>query len=116
MLYAHGGLNGETDGLDIAQRQLNWWLANKVYPVTFVWQTGVTETLGDQLTDLFGHRLPKSGWSFNLFEQVDRMVEKTAKRRLRWVWNEMKENAEGASDRSPATAATNPPTSCRVPR
>ena len=101
VFYAHGGLNGETDGLDIAQRQLNWWLANKVYPVTFVWQTGVTETLDDQLTDLFGSRLPKAGWSFNLFEQVDRMVEKTAKKRLRWVWEEMKENAYGASDAAP---------------
>ena len=46
MFYAHGGLNGETDGLDIAQRQLNWWLANKVYPVTFVWQTGVDRDPG----------------------------------------------------------------------
>ena len=101
VLYAHGGLNGESAGLDIAQRQLNWWLTNKVYPITFVWQTGLTETLSDQLTDLFGSRLPKAGWAFNLYEQVDRMVEKTAKKRLRWVWDEMKENAKGASDPLP---------------
>ncbi len=109
VFYAHGGLNGETDGLDIAQRQLNWWLANKVYPVTFVWQTGATETLDDQLTDLFGSRLPKAGWSFNLFEQVDRMVEKTAKKRLRWVWDEMKENAYGAADALPRNYRDKPP-------
>ena len=41
VLYAHGGLNSEKTGLDIAQRQLNWWLSNRVYPVTFAWQSGV---------------------------------------------------------------------------
>ena len=93
VFYAHGGLNGESAGLDIAQRQLNWWLTNKVYPVTFVWQTGV-----DRDPERPAHRpvrlaAAKAGWSFNLYEQVDRMVEKTAKKRLRWVWDEMKENA-----------------------
>ena len=45
VLYAHGGLDSEETGLDIAQRQLSWWLANKVYPVTFAWETGLTETM-----------------------------------------------------------------------
>ena len=97
VLYAHGGLDSEETGLDIAQRQLSWWLANKVYPVTFAWETGLTETMVDQLTDLVGGQQPAGGWPFNLFEQVDRMVERTAKSKLRWVWEEMKENAEKAS-------------------
>jgi hypothetical protein len=97
VLYAHGGLNSEKTGLDIAQRQLNWWLANRVYPITFAWQTGVTETLENQLSDLVGTKTPAGGFTFNLFEQVDRLIEKTAKRTLRWVWQEMKENALEAS-------------------
>ena len=32
VLYAHGGLNSERTGLDIAQRQLNWWLSNRDLP------------------------------------------------------------------------------------
>lgn len=108
MIYAHGGLDSEKTGLDIAQRQVNWWLTNKVYPVTIAWQTGLAETLGDQLSDLFGTRLPAGGWPFNLFEQVDRMVEKTAKAKLRWVWEEMKENAALACDPLPRTYRRKP--------
>src|SRR4051794_34865217 len=97
VLYAHGGLNSEKTGLDIAQRQLNWWLRNEVYPITFAWETGTTESFGDQLADLFGRRTPAGGFGFDVFEQVDRMIEKTAKRTLTWVWDEMKQNAAGAS-------------------
>lgn len=102
VLYAHGGLNSESTGLDIAQRQLNWWLSNRIYPITFAWQTGVTETLENQLSDLIGKRSPAGGFTFNLFEQVDRMIEKVAKRTLKWCWDEMKENAARASDPLPA--------------
>jgi hypothetical protein len=101
VLYAHGGLNSERTGLDIAQRQVNWWLSNKVYPITFAWQTAVTETLENQLSDLIASRTPAGGFSFDVFEQVDRMVEKLARRRLRWMWEEMKENAASASSPLP---------------
>jgi hypothetical protein len=96
VLYAHGGLNSEKTGLDIAQRQLNWWLSNRVYPITFAWQTGVTETFENELSDLIAKRTPAGGFTFNVFEQVDRMIEKTAKRTLRWIWEEMKQNAAQA--------------------
>jgi hypothetical protein len=107
VLYAHGGLTSELTGLDIAQRQLGWWMRNHVYPVTFAWQTGVTETVQDELSDLVGRKVP-TGVTFNLFEQVDRVVEKTAKRTLRWIWDEMKENAAGASDPLPDDWRTRP--------
>jgi hypothetical protein len=93
VLYAHGGLSSERTGLDIAQRQLNWWLSNRVYPITFAWQSGTTETLENEVSDLVGRRTPAGGFNFNVLEQVDRMIEKTAKRTLRWMWDEMKENA-----------------------
>jgi hypothetical protein len=102
VLYAHGGLDSEKTGLDIAQRQVNWWLSNEVYPISFAWETGVTETLQDQLSDLFARRVPADGFSFDVFEQVDRLVEKSAKRTLRWIWDEMKDNASSASDPLPA--------------
>jgi pimeloyl-ACP methyl ester carboxylesterase len=101
VIYAHGGLDSEKTGLTIAQHQVNWWLRNKVYPVTFAWETGLTETFGDQLSDMIGARLPAAGWSFNVYEQVDRMVEKVAKTNLRWVWDQMKQNADAASEPLP---------------
>ncbi len=109
VLYAHGGLNSEKNGLEVAQRQLNWWLGNHVYPITFAWQSGLNETLASQLTDLFSGQVPTRGWPFNLYEQVDRMIEKAARSKLRWAWEEMKQNASGASDPLPRNHRRLPP-------
>jgi hypothetical protein len=108
VLYAHGGLNSESTGLDIAQRQLQWWLDNHVYPITFAWETGVVETLEDQLSDLVAGKTPAGGFRLDLLEQVDRMIEKLAKRTLTWVWDEMKENAAHASDPLPRDFRSRP--------
>ena len=98
VLYAHGGLNSEATGLSIAQKHLNWWLNNRVYPVTFAWQTGVAETIVGQLTDAIRGRLPFGGIGFDLVEQFDRLVEKVAGTQIRLMWEEMKQNARRASE------------------
>ncbi len=97
VLYAHGGLNSERTGLSVAQRQLNWWLRNEVYPVTFAWQSGLVETIENQVGDLIGPRQPAGGFSTSLLEQADRLVENIVRSRLQWLWSQMKENAEAAS-------------------
>ncbi len=97
MLYAHGGGVDERSGLEIAQRQLNWWLNNSIYPISFVWQSGPVETLVNQLVDTVKDLLPFGGLGFDLVEQFDRMVEGFARSQLRWGWDEMKENARAAS-------------------
>ena len=43
MFFAHGGLVDEQAGLGVALRDYRWWLANDVYPVFFVWETGFLE-------------------------------------------------------------------------
>lgn len=96
VVYVHGGLVGEEAGLALAHRQLNWWLNNGVYPLTLVWQSGAGESLLNQLSDLVGRRLPAGGLGFDLVEQFDRLVEKFARANLRWIWDEMKENARVA--------------------
>jgi pimeloyl-ACP methyl ester carboxylesterase len=106
VLYAHGGLVAEQGGLETAQKQLNWWLNNQVYPITFVWQTGVIETLLSQLTDLNIFRMPAGGIGFDLVEQFDRRIEGVARSSLRWLWEEMKENARHASGDNPAAGGT----------
>ncbi|WP_164200421.1 C1 family peptidase [[Micrococcus luteus] ATCC 49442] len=97
VLYAHGGLVDENAGLRTAQAQLNWWLNNEVYPVTFAWQSGPIETFISQLEDITKDLIPFGGLGFDLVEQADRLVEKIARSRLRWMWDEMKENAEKSS-------------------
>ncbi len=45
VLYSHGGLTSEAWGLAAADKQVDWWKKNGVYPVFFVWETGLMETL-----------------------------------------------------------------------
>jgi hypothetical protein len=102
VLWSHGGGVSETSGLAIAQRHLGWWLNSGVYPVTFAWETGAFETLSSAVSDLVRGVLPAGGIGFDLVEQFDRLVEGVCRRRLRWAWREMKENARRASDPIPA--------------
>lgn len=52
MFFAHGGLVDERDGLGIAIRDHHWWLANGVYPVFFVWETGFLEVFRQKQREL----------------------------------------------------------------
>jgi hypothetical protein len=103
VLWAHGGGVAEQSGLAIANRQLNWWLNQRVYPITLVWETGVMETLQSAVEDVVKGLLPSAGIGFDFMEQVDRLVEGVCRRRLRWAWHEMKENAERATDVVPGS-------------
>ncbi len=49
VFYAHGGLVSEESGLGIAHKHVEWWKANGIYPINFVWETGLLETLGQML-------------------------------------------------------------------
>lgn len=102
VIWSHGGGVAESDGLAIAQQQLNWWLNTGVFPISTVWQTGAFETLSSAIQDLVGKALPSGGLGFDLIEQFDRLVEGQCRRRLRWAWSEMKDNARHASDPLPA--------------
>lgn len=46
VFYAHGGLNSESVGLQIAHKSVDWWKANGLYPIYFTWETGAFETIG----------------------------------------------------------------------
>lgn len=106
VLWAHGGGVAEKSGLQIASRQLNWWLNNGVYPVSLVWETGPLETVKGAVEDLIRGILPAGGFQFDVMEQVDRLVEGRCRQWLRWAWQEMKENAERASRGHPDATST----------
>jgi hypothetical protein len=57
LLYAHGGLTAEGWGLYTAAFQMRWWKEQGVYPIFFVWETGLLETLG-QIFSSGQRRLP----------------------------------------------------------
>lgn len=113
VLYAHGGVVSEADGLKIAQKQLGWWLNNHVYPLFFVWESGPLETVADVLVDQVRKWLP-FGAGFDLWEPLDRSVEGISRETFWWMWSEMKQNAAAASEpisASKKAAIRWPPTS-----
>ncbi|WP_204289325.1 hypothetical protein, partial [Serratia marcescens] len=55
-LYAHGGLNSESESIQRIRVLAPYFLANGIYPLFFTWKTGPGETLLDMLEDL-GHRI-----------------------------------------------------------
>lgn len=64
VFFAHGGLVSESAGLRIAYKHLDWWKKNGIYPINFVWETGLWETLGDLIrkTKAQGERSVLSGF------------------------------------------------------
>jgi hypothetical protein len=98
VIYAHGGLVSEADGLLTADKHLNFWLNNHVYPLYFAWQSGPAETLVDQLVDVLKGKLPFGGLGFDLVEQFDRLAEKFSRTSITWMWDQMKQNARAASE------------------
>jgi hypothetical protein len=97
VVYAHGGLTGERDGLTIAHKHVEWWKQNGVYPLYFVWETGLFDALGSILESV-ASRIPGLGrrdlWDYT----TDPMVE-VGCRALGGVkiWGAMKQFAGAAS-------------------
>lgn len=88
VIYAHGGLVSESSGLRSAHRQREWWTANGVYPIFFVWETGFLDALFGALPGARGV----------VGDLKDRAVELTARAAGgERIWGEMKRFAEVAS-------------------
>lgn len=100
VIWAHGGLTAESDGLLSAYRKTLWWNRNGVYPLFFVWETGLLEALGRVVRGVFGaeETVTTEGILDSATEFTDRRVE-TLARTLGGVdvWGDMKESAEIAS-------------------
>lgn len=95
VFWAHGGLVGESSGLGVAVDQLDWWKANGVYPIFFVWESGLMDALGALLG---GHGDARTTTRDVFDWTTDPLVEASA-RALGGpkVWGAMKTSAENAS-------------------
>lgn len=93
VLYAHGGLVDAASGFAIAERQVAWWKRNGVYPIHFVWESGLGTAIWDSLARWASGG--RRGW---LDEAKDGFVE-VAARLLGGggLWNDMKLDAAAAS-------------------
>lgn len=102
MVYLHGGLNDEEA---VARRIVAFrdvLLANEIYPLHIMWETGVKESINGMIRDLFTDADDRAGSWFSklrdgLIEAKDRSFELTTAALGSALWNEMKENANLAS-------------------
>lgn len=93
VLYAHGGLVDKEAGFGIAEQQVAWWKENGVYPIHFIWETGLGTALWDAL-----RRWASGGRRGWVDEAKDTFLE-VAARLLGGggIWNDMKVDAAAAS-------------------
>lgn len=96
LFYAHGGLVSESSALELAHQHVQWWRRNGVYPIYFVWETGLFETIGQLLDRTRGRARATARDVFD--HTTDRLVEATV-RALggATIWGGMKRSAERAS-------------------
>ncbi|WP_395725201.1 hypothetical protein [Nakamurella sp.] len=74
VFWAHGGIVSESAGLRIAGQQVPWWRDNGCYPIHFVWETGLSDTLLS-VASLIRSMQPTGGrgapwWSVKVSAQV----------------------------------------------
>jgi len=111
LLYLHGGLNSEAD---VAKRVVAFrdvFLANEIYPLHLMWESGA----GESLRDIIGEALHDeragavgewlSEFRDHLIEAKDRTFELTVSRAGTKLWDEMKDNARYGSSRSDGNGA-----------
>lgn len=92
LFYAHGGLVSEASALQAAYGHIDWWKRNDVYPLYFIWETGLFETIGQ----LLGRTLSRSR---DLADYTSDPLIEAAARALQGprIWGGMKWSAERAS-------------------
>lgn len=92
MLWAHGGLVDKAGGLRVAHTQVEWWRANGVFPVHFVWRTGLAESLWDAVKD----QLPFGARG----DVLDEIIEATVRgAQGKHTWSAMKTTARLANEK-----------------
>jgi hypothetical protein len=105
MFYLHGGVNDEAE---VARRVIAFrdvMLANEIYPIHIMWESGLGESVRSLVADLFTDADSRAGsvadWlrktREGLLEAKDWTFELTASAPGTALWNEMKENARLAS-------------------
>ncbi len=111
VIYAHGGLNSESDSISRIRVLAPYFLDNGIYPLFVTWKTGIFETICNLLSDnlknkLPGFSMPAQGLGESIKDAWDRSVELMARNLgAKSIWSEMKDNAARAATVNGALAA-----------
>lgn len=101
LFYAHGGV---TDAVAAARRasvMRDGFKRNGIYPIHFLWETGLIEELGDIIVSKLADR---GGRVSGFADAMDFLIEKLTGGIGRALWREMKADAERAFARSAQSA------------
>jgi hypothetical protein len=90
LFYAHGGLNDLRDGVARATATIDGFKRNGIYPVFYLWRTGLQNVTADILRRLFEQALGRAG---NFTDMTDRLLEKKLRPLGKPIWSEMKLDA-----------------------
>ena len=93
VLYACSGLDSESATLELAGKHIDWWRANYVYPLYFVWETGICDVIRNLMD-----RSCQAACQGLTDYATDHLIELTARALgARTLWSGMKYNARIAS-------------------
>lgn len=102
LLYAHGGLVDERSAIQRLADYRGAMLDAQVYPVSFIWHSDYWSTITNILEDAMRRRRPEGALSAAkdfLLDRLDDTIELLARGLTgKSSWDEMKENALGASE------------------
>ncbi len=100
VLYAHGGLNNEKSSAQRVASFRPYFLANQIYPLHFMWETGFWNSINGIVLDAFRDRRFGSVWDEvkdRFYDLADEAIELASRSLGRPIWAQMKQNAEAAS-------------------
>lgn len=101
LLYAHGGLVSETSAVQRLADYRSNMLSSGIYPFTFIWHSDYWTTVKNILNDAFQRRRPEGVLDATkdfMLDRLDDALEPLARVLSgKAAWDEMKENALGAT-------------------
>lgn len=104
MLYAHGGLVSENSAVQRLADYRSTMLSSGIYPFTFIWHSDYWTTVKNVLDDAFRRRRPEGALDAAkdfMLDRLDDALEPLARVLSgKAAWDEMKENALGATQNS----------------
>lgn len=102
-LYAHGGLVDVNAAAETARCWIPALFANRIFPIFFMWETGVFDTLRDIVNDRFRGVPEAAGAGFwdnlvnHTLDWLDDRIEVVASAPGTAMWDQMKQNAQFAT-------------------
>ncbi|MDP2369987.1 hypothetical protein [Rhodoferax sp.] len=103
VIYAHGGLNNEKEGLQRARSMAQPFLDNGCYPLFIVWKTGLLESLSAMAADAKSADSAERAGNYLSDHVTDPLLEKLLHTPGRAVWRQIKHAAQKKP--TPLTAA-----------